>query len=518
MRSDSFPEPFPEGASLLAARDRVYALTEERGGHLIWTGAAPGNVPTVRWRGRAASARRAVWELERGPLARGERMTSCRFERLCVAVDHLSVRRPPPWHADPFIVALDAASGRAGMTRHEAAARAGLQSQRVRSWIRDGMTPFDDELRALARVLGDPSLEDMIPTKPRGTEARALVWEGLRRKRMTLKAACRAAGVTPGQVQTWISGHRRAWRDDLERFAGTLEQPRLIELIPSRGWRLIKTLCENCGRTSEYKPGKVRHRVEKEGHFPGAQIDWEAGTARFPLCKSCTWRAVGEKKIARKKKKHGTKALIASAKHMNESRPADTLERAVQASADARRGRPLSPAHRDKMSRGLIHERRPGWVWGTCRVCRTHTFTRDHDHRRWKDTDLSQYRDASTPRWREVHPRCLSEYRSENRPESFPPPLRHRTPSPTMLAGSFELVVLYLRPSKERQLPIARAAEDGGHGLAARIHREPRTTRDRMQSFVRALPPDNRGGRNLTTIAQTLYRAASERWPSIEMP
>lgn len=248
-------------------------------------------------------------------------------------------------------------------------------------------------------------------------------------------------------------------------------------------------------------------------------IDWKAGTAQVPQCARCTWSVVGKRRIARIKKDEGKSALIASAEHMNEKRPADTQQRAREASADRRRGQSLSVEHRDQMSAGLLGEQRPAWIWGTCRVCRTRTFTRDLTDSHWKVADLApSRRGPAGPQYRDVHLRCLKEYRAEHGATVFPRPPRHRVPSSADLTETFEITVVHLRPSSEKQMKIGAGLRDEGDDLAAVIGLTPRATRERMKSFVSGLPTDDRGGAALTTIAATLYRVGARKWGSITVP
>jgi hypothetical protein len=80
--------------------ERFEALVDRSGPHEVWRGAADRNgVPQMRVEGRLTTARRAAWELERGPLPQGVRIRGCAGAPRCVRVDHLTLtesRSPRP--------------------------------------------------------------------------------------------------------------------------------------------------------------------------------------------------------------------------------------------------------------------------------------------------------------------------------------------------------------------------------------------------------------------------------------
>lgn len=78
--------------------ERFQAKLEERGEHVVWTGAVDrAGTGLVRIDGRLRTVQRAAWEFAHGPLADDDRVLACPAERACVRIEHLRLapRRQP---------------------------------------------------------------------------------------------------------------------------------------------------------------------------------------------------------------------------------------------------------------------------------------------------------------------------------------------------------------------------------------------------------------------------------------
>jgi hypothetical protein len=79
--------------------------------------------------------------------------------------------------------------------------------------------------------------------------------------------------------------------------------------------------------------------------------------------------------------------------------------------------------------------------------------------------------------------------------------------NPNAIAEAFALAVAHLI----RGHPVGRSREEGGTGLAAWFGLEERTVHNRINFILDALPPDARGGQDLTRWAARLRWAKARR-------
>lgn len=202
------PDTASVPAITAADRERVYSKIEPGAEHDLWMAAVSGSgQPVVYWQGRPTSARRVVWELDHDPLPRGGRMRSLCGVDLCLRLEHLEPH-DTDWQRHPFEVALRAALKHAGLSRKEAARRAGVGGVTIMGWTREGHRPWRDQLQAVAEVLDAPELVELLPSQPRSNAASEIMHVALRRAGLTLEQAAAIAGLTSDQAQGWIVGRR----------------------------------------------------------------------------------------------------------------------------------------------------------------------------------------------------------------------------------------------------------------------------------------------------------------------
>ena len=77
---------------MASLEDRFEAKVDRRGERHLWTGARRGDGSGVlKVAGKLVTAQRVAWELDRGPLPAGARVSVCTGEKACVRIDHLTV-------------------------------------------------------------------------------------------------------------------------------------------------------------------------------------------------------------------------------------------------------------------------------------------------------------------------------------------------------------------------------------------------------------------------------------------
>lgn len=153
---------------------------ETRGDHEVWTGSRDRRgVGMVRINGKLSTVQRAAWEFAHGPLSAGLRVQSCRDERACVRIEHLSISSPSASNGPARRRAKGSGSIRAtgaGVWRVTATdATTSTGRQRRRTTTVHGTRP--DAQRALASLLHAVSRHDLGDLRVRELVGRYLLDE-----------------------------------------------------------------------------------------------------------------------------------------------------------------------------------------------------------------------------------------------------------------------------------------------------------------------------------------------------
>ena len=88
--------------------------------------------------------------------------------------------------------------------------------------------------RVLSRRAEVEAFRALQPPHPPPSDFMRTLKAALKRSGMTFKTAARTSGFSPAALSSWGACRRTPFRDNLERLAETLSEPRLVDLIDSQ--------------------------------------------------------------------------------------------------------------------------------------------------------------------------------------------------------------------------------------------------------------------------------------------
>jgi len=343
-------------------------------------------------------------------------------------------------------------------------------------------TPRYETADKLSAALGlDPTeIENFCPpVRNTGQEFSDPIGHALKLARRTLEDVCAKLGMSEATVNAWRRGGYKPWRDNLERFAEEIDQWWLLSAIPSRP-RWMSMTCSCCEASTFVEPGAMRSMI-KAGIHQDALIDEEAGLGTY-TCQPCSAR----KNITAFVKRKSSPSLKAQGRRLYREHGKEAQPRAVEASARARAGKPLSPEHRLKLSATETAVMIKGKL-ALCRICETWALSRETDGPR------------------ETHCYCGSLFRSEH-PElgvaAYPPPLQVKYPHGGTPETMWELTWRHV--VKGESLTQKKGGKKSRSELVSELNINQIWALDWVHFVLDHLPVDGRGGKRLTKQAEIL--------------
>jgi transcriptional regulator with XRE-family HTH domain len=329
--------------------------------------------------------------------------------------------------------------------------------------------------------------------------------QALERSGLTLRATARAAGLPRGTIQSWLSGRKTPYRENLTRLAEIVGEPALLDLIETRH-RTIKLVCRDCGNERDEQPGRVRI-FEKERDSDRFSVDWKQGTATH-VCHSCWGREMQKAEIDKVIKREGHEGLRKRAnglvRFQEQLTPKELHDRAVVASAAAAATAHLRRPTTDlEMARNRLY-RLAVKVKGTislCPICQLIVYTPDANSR-WRREHgrriTGNFHVACLAQWTEGRAWVVAckKAHQEGRPPPSPPALPRKANHPVSdvwLADAYMTVVRYFRQHER-----IRRRKDGRvprsitiTALARELGIATRTLHQRVDRFLSYLPDES---------------------------